>query len=286
MVDTRATRTHAESAQATVDVWDKLVDLMPTGKETIISARDLADTLGYTRGEFRRRLQAFVGLGLVKMHLTYEWQKAISHYTVLKTKEDGRKILIDFFRSGHFLREFEGASKQPGYRKNGTTPKESFTEAAPTAVRYEGEEPKEAIVGADAPAPMEALRAIRKDDVAALIEATKQYVNRKTAVVEKFEELEALGIKIDRDKVMAGIEVSEDPYFEGITQVLPYIAELEAKVAQMSDWKQELTEKRREVGQMRDMYNREKDANKRLSERMAQLRQSLGEATPYAANSN
>jgi hypothetical protein len=139
------------------------------------------------------------------------------------------------------------------------------------AVRMNGETPVEAIAGPDAPSPFESLRAIRKDDVQALIEAAKQYANRKDAVRQSFANLEKLGIKIDMDKAMSAVEFSENPYLEGVSILLPYLSTLEAQINQSNTWKVEVSTLRREKGQLQDLFNREKEANKRLSERMAQM---------------
>lgn len=77
------------------------------------------------------------------------------------------------------------------------------------------------------------LRALRKDESVALIEAARQYHNRNGAVHKKLDELAALadeiGITFSKEKALESIQFDTDDRLEAISLVLPYIDGLVAR---------------------------------------------------------
>jgi hypothetical protein len=114
----------------------------------------------------------------------------------------------------------------------------------------------------------ESIRALRKDDAAALIEAARQYTKRTTSIDAKIDELAKLaaevGISFDREKAHDAVRYDTDERLEAIKDVLPYIEKLEASVERLS--KQLVTQS----GKVRD-YDNMANENRRLRDRVESL---------------
>ena len=80
-----------------------------------------------------------------------------------------------------------------------------------------------AIAGPEPDSPFAILRALRKDESGALIEAARQYANRAKLVDQKLGELEAAGIHVDR----SAVKMDKDEILESVALVLPHITYLE-----------------------------------------------------------
>jgi hypothetical protein len=190
------------------------------------------------------------------------------------------KIGRHFARGGYLAKNFWGKEHSTS---NGTVAAPTpapVVETEQVAIRTDDKDrPVEAIAGPDAPSPFESLRDLRKNEPGALVEAARQYANRNDFVIDRLTEIEKLGVVIDREKVMRAIKLQRDDEFEGIVKVLPYIDELEARVKQALEWRNETVSLRNElrtIRQERDAARAEartqQEANKRLAERMSQVR--------------
>lgn len=268
----KVNRTKVESQRLTVEIWHKLVD-HPKAPRIQMSSDQIATDLGYKTGEIDGRLKTFRHLGMTKLEMAYEWQKTIPTQVILVSKDEGDKILREFFPTSRGSMVWRGL----GTRKNKAT---TGTPTTGLAVQTsEDEEPIAAITGDDAPKPFDtpAMRELRKDEPAAWVEAARQYSNRMEYVNERLNEIEKLGVTIDRSKVMAGINLETDETLEGVVKVLPYIDELRARAEQSGEWRRETVAVRNEMrtlrnenGTLQAELNRQKDANKRLAEKLAQ----------------
>lgn len=262
----------AAVADRQVMLWGSLND-MTGGKGVRFHTRsqDLADVTGLHRASVQRFLQLAKYLKLLRMESEYGSMghgKGVEqkvYWTVLVDREEGTRMLKEFFAKGgrlddihHVGREANGKMIYQGRRK-------------PVQI----EEETVAIVGDDAPKPMESLRSIRKNDAEALIEAARQHLNRGSAVDAKIKELESLGLVVDHDALRSAIQLQPDAVLDAVAQLLPEWDRMDRTVtrlsAEASQWHAEQVELRREVGQLREAFNREKAANQRLSEKNARM---------------
>jgi len=272
-------RSRADTAKSTIAVWRWLCaqPTAPTIKTT--SAAALLKDLGRI-GEVPNdnglsdRLSLMESLGLLKRDVEHLGYGKGIEMTISLTERDvdqGTHKIGRHFAEGGFLKPAAKA-----YR-NGTASTPTRIDPEKVVIRTdEKERPVEAVVGEDAPSPFEVLRGLRKDEPAALVEAARQYSRRQDFVLERLDEIEKLGIAIDRSKVMSAIKLETDPEFEGIVKVLPHIDDLEARVKQAQTWRDETISLRNELKELRQAKNgaeadlaRQKEANTRLAEKMA-----------------
>lgn len=91
-----------------------------------------------------------------------------------------------------------------------------------------------AIAGPEPDKPFASLAPLRKDEYAALIEAARQYANRKAEFAKVIDNLRAMGIEIDDAKLDKAVKFPSDPHMDSISEVLPYISRLEGMVENLT----------------------------------------------------
>lgn len=226
------------------------------------------------------RLRLMAKLGLLRTEVVHEgggrgqYPVARASQHLLVDVEAGAKTIGTWFAKGGYLKVDSKNNRRLLSERAASVPINTET----VAIRTDDEDrPVEAVVGPDAPSPFEALRELRKNEPGALVAAARQYAHRQDFVLERLTEIEQLGVKIDRDKIMKAIHLDRDDEFEGIVKVLPYIDELEARAKQAENWRNELVSVRAELNAARIEKNRlttevqrQKDANQRLATKMAQ----------------
>jgi hypothetical protein len=231
---------------------------------TALSERmGLMEHLKLVTREERRVMEPRHGRTFPRLHTTT--------VIVERDVEKGARAIANHFARGGFLKV-----KAKGNQKL-AAPAPRPVDPERVAIRTDAQDrPVEAVVGPDAPNPFAGLRALRKSEPAALVEAARQYNNRQDFVISRLVEMEKLGVVIDREKVMKGIKLERDDELEGIVKVLPFIDELEAQVKQAESWREQVISLRGEVktareekGKAQTELARQIDANRRLSERMA-----------------
>lgn len=249
-------------------VWEKTCDLMGEGVRTYAGAKMVSEAIGESNLTVDRCQALFKSLGILKGESEYEYQRQKVYWTLLVNREAGLAAINAHFDAGRGMNwpesqkthHAKAAVEAPKAKVNGKV-----------AIEKRDDEPVAAIAGPDAPTPFEVLRTIRRDDIEALIEAARQYAGRNEAINTKFDELAKLGISIDREKAMKAIHVERDPMLESVARVLPYIERLEKRLERAEADRDELLTLRRDNQRLSSEYNREKEANKRLAERNAQL---------------
>jgi hypothetical protein len=236
-----------------------------------------------------QRLTLMEHLGLVKRESRHEVQEGVEGRSYPRYKatttlierdvEKGARIIARHFATGGYLKP--GRTKR---RMNGVTEPERRVDTERVAIQTdEKERPVAAIVGPDAPTLGEGLRdtfvamqANEKDESAAFVAAARQYSSRQDFVIAKLREMEALGIQLDREKVLRGVKLQRDDELEGVVKVLPYIDQLEGRLKQADGWRDDMLSAKRELRLAQDAKNAverelrlQQEANKRLSEKMA-----------------
>lgn len=272
---TRRYRSREVVAKDTINFWRRLC-AHSEAPAISRSIDQLADELNMARNDVDAALRLFRSLGMVELKLAYEFQKTMPTQHIKVEVETGANTLIKYFAKGGSLYAHQDA---PPSRK----PAAPVTDGV--AIRTdEKEQPVEAIAGPDAPKPFDtpAMRELRKDEPAALVAAARQYANRQDAVFSKFDELEKLGIKIDRTKAMQAVKLERDDELEGIVKVLPHIDQLAAQAKQAGEWRSEVLAMREANRSLRNDLQRQTEANKRLSESNARL--VVGQGTTPAAH--
>lgn len=112
------------------------------------------------------------------------------------------------------------------------------------------EEEVRAIAGPEPESPFAVLRALRKDESGALVEAARQYANRAKLVDQKLGELEAAGIHVDR----SAVKMDKDEVLESVALVLPYINSLENTLHNFSEQNDALRKKMADYDQIKRDY--------------------------------
>lgn len=190
--------------------------------------------------------------------------------------EKGAKAIAQHFARGGYLKLNAKGNKQL-LRNGAERPVDPDKVVVQTDER---ERPVAAVVGPDAPTLGEGLRETfvamqtqEKDESAALVAAARQYSSRQDFVITKLKEMEALGIQLDRTKVLQGVKLQRDDELEGIVKVLPYIDQLEVRLKQTDGWRQAMLdakeqakESAREVERLTGEVRRQQEANRRLVE--------------------
>lgn len=122
----------------------------------------------------------------------------------------------------------------------------------------------EAIVGPEARSPFEALRSERKDESSALVEAARQYVDRRNVIRRAFAEMEKQGITVDWSQMDKVVSVETDDRLESVAALLPYITTLEKRIERLL---QDTLELRGRVKGM-DALNQENRALREQNQRL------------------
>ena len=114
------------------------------------------------------------------------------------------------------------------YIENRVTTWPNFEEPPVTIAKTEKEETR-AIAGPEPEKAFAALASLRKDEPMALVEATRQYASRQTAVEQQYQSLVTMGLQVDKEKFLSSISLPKDDLLEAISLVLPLINTLENK---------------------------------------------------------
>lgn len=117
-----------------------------------------------------------------------------------------------------------------------------------------------AIAGPEHESAFEALRPMRKNEGAALIEAASQYKQRAVLVATKLKELEDIGVHIDPDLVV----IERDTMLENVALVLPYVVELEHRCANYERVVKSLQDQVKGATELRATVNKQKAQIDRL----------------------
>jgi len=294
----RLSRTDA--AKSTIAVWRWLHTLpgapIVEGNTTVL-LQALPIEVGHvsrasTTG-MDERMKLMETLGLLSRKAHYDprtndqgeslWPTRGTTNTLKMSADEGAKLIAKHFANGGYMKVSAIGNKKVLSRD---VPEKPVYDVERVAVRTnDKDEPVEAVVGEDAPTLGEALatpelraqfREMRKDEPAAFVEAARQYENRNEFVIAKLKEIEAMGVVIDREKVLKGVHLQRDDELEGVVKVLPYIAELEQRLKQAEGWREDMLAAQRETRTLRDEKRkaeaevaRQKEANTRLAEKMA-----------------
>lgn len=109
-----------------------------------------------------------------------------------------------------------------------------------TVVRYERDQPVEAISGPDAPSPLASLAEARRDESYAIVEAARQYLGRsdrmETQIHALLGQARELGLTVDEAALRSSISPDKpDERLEAITLALPYIDRLERRISRAEE---------------------------------------------------
>lgn len=234
------------------------------GEETEIGAATIGTTVDITYNVAMAYAQQFEKLGLIERRYVWQGQPtdkmAMGKHAFWKLTKPYEEALDILERDQAKRLEITAAKRSASASKPRTSKK-----------MRESVEVTKAIVGPDAPTLGEAmpeLRAARKDERTALIEAARQYAKRHEAAFGKLNELAAtmadLGISFDIEKARAAFVFEPDDRLEAIALILPYIDRLERTNEQLGRSIVETSEKVRD-------YDRMKNENERLIRRVEAL---------------
>lgn len=253
-------------------------------------ARDMnAKRIGAIAGvgsQADKYVRTFEDLGIIKRRMEYGTPKnGLSsgrhfHWTAL-VEEDEALLMLKKFQAARPSaikdnrengRRQEVATKAAAKKAASIAPSFVPTPVV-TLATQDSEEETRAIAGPETGEHLgdlmsSAIRGLRKDESAALIEAARQYANRGQSLQTKLDELARLaaevGVKFNVDIARTAISLDHDDRLEAIVPVLPYITRLEETVDRMG--KQLVSQS----GKVRD-YDKAIADNRRLKERLEQL---------------
>lgn len=244
--------------------------------EDFAAGRVLGEKLGFEPTIY---LRDFMDLGIFEregpIYGTFETGLSLGrhyNYTLLVDYEEARRRLDDFLK--HRNQEITKARVRAGKRSGETKrAKKADKKAAHTTTGITREEigaETVAIVGDDAPEGLAAhvpaeviakVRAIRStDEAGALIEAARQYLRRTDTIGSQIDSLEKtakdLGVRFDREAIMASFTLHPDERLEIVADLLPYIDKLEGKVETIKQQMEGLREKGRQYDELKRNYDR------------------------------
>lgn len=221
-------------------------ELMEVGKEVRdFSSKDLANTIGddsmFPYDRVKDYLHDMEKMGIISRRVEYgSKSNGMSagrhfHLTILLAPDEAEAAFD--IADKEELRKYhvaisEGNRRSAKRRWEKATAKKINTDK--TAIRYEQDEPVEAIAGPEAPSPFEVLKPMRKDEPKALVEAARQYRDKTGGIRSKIDDVIAtakeLGISINETALRESVTVENDERLEIICLVLPYIEALERRV--------------------------------------------------------
>jgi hypothetical protein len=220
-------------------VVEVIYDLFEPGKESQYSAATVAEVAGIEAnlGQVRHAFATIDDLGIISRRragiLGQSGKRSFIRLDV-ENKEAALAML-----DGKPLRK----PKAEKIRAEAVVspPPSTITPMVESVVTTEREDEEvKAIAGPDAPGQFEVLRALRKDEAAALVEAARQYRDRDRAVNKAMAALREQGIQIRYE--IANWE--QDDVLENIGSVLPYIEGLERTAENAL---RQLAERQREI---------------------------------------
>lgn len=230
-------------------------------------------------------VNTFVELGILERRLEYGTpQNRLSpgrhfHWTLLLPRAEAQRVLNESQearRVTNHENRSNGVAKRPKRPVKTITPPfiptPVVTKATPVMATSPEEEVR-AIAGPDRDERMGDLmkaniKALRKDDGGALVEAARQYQNRIGTFKTKVEELASLaiasGIVFDKEMAMKAVSVDVDERLEVVASLLPYIDRLEQTLERLGG------QLASQSGKIRD-YDNMHNENIRLKERVRQM---------------
>lgn len=281
-------RTTKERWERQRTVIAKLYDHWQAGNDVKTSVGDVATLLDVPRGDVEGASTEAVAAGILVREQRRNGRYITSHWMLIpETKAEALGQLDAHFtkveearlaswkdgtargvhRSGSVLkptkREVEKAAIQ----------KRAAELAAQPAVKPALEERVAqgngaAITGPDAPKPFAALAPMRKNEAAALVEAARQYADRGSTVDAKLDEIErtmaTIGVAFDREMLRGSITLERDERLETVGLVLPYIHELEQRVARLTQDNTDLRGSRDELRQLKETSAKQRQQIDRL----------------------
>lgn len=114
-----------------------------------------------------------------------------------------------------------------------------------------------AIVGpSENTSPFEVLRPLRKDEHAALIEATRQYASRKAEFAKTIDGLRKMGIEIDDAKLDKAVRFPSDARLDALSEILPYVERLERTVENLTRQLADARTQAKDYAEVKQAYER------------------------------
>lgn len=231
-------------------VFDGLYNTYQVGVEYRDQSVDqLADRISQRPNQIKDDVGELVEIGILSRRLEYGTATNTLgpgrhyHWTVLVPKEEGADRLEKLLQErdtflagkGHRAAQTRRANLRQA-RTEVPLMKETVVEETEPVALSEVEETR-AIAGPDAPTIGRAfpqLRALRRDEAGALVEAARRYQNRSSVMLQKLDELEALaktiGVIFSKERALESIAFDDpDPRLEAIALILPHIDSLIAK---------------------------------------------------------
>ena len=248
-------------------VLDKIYELVPVGQEFVCTSMTIYNAFEdfpSSPGQFTRYVSEVEKAGVFTRRYTMVTDNSrpdgrngkVAYWTLLVDHDKARALLQESQEAR--MRATDEMLAQPRKPRK----PQGFSQPETTV----------AIVGPDAPTLAEAMsrqvRDLRKDETGALLEAARQYANRKDSAMGKLQELaktmEELGIRFDADKAAAAMHFEEDERLETIALILPYVERLERVNEQLAN---QVAEMRPKVAK----YDQLANENTRLSNRVERL---------------
>jgi hypothetical protein len=248
----------------------KLYDSMEVGKTVEwMSIKKAIELFDEKEGTLASALIVFDDLGILGRNITYpDFQKQNVAWTLLVPRKEAEKLLADWHEkvrmSPTYLKFPKHEPKTRASRKNGVeaeVPTEPTREQVAVATRpaTEGQE-LVASAGPEAPNPFTALRAMRKDESKAVIEAARQYANKGAFLEKKIAELREEGFEVAE----GALSIKRDDRLEAVALAVPYVEALERENERLLNQASSGRTAIRELEDLRNNYARLKRSHENL----------------------
>lgn len=225
-----------------------LYDLLPIGSPEIVRTADLAKAIGVGAGEINRVRRFLVSIGAMTcdVYKNPRSGEARTTYTLLDTPEElARKIANSPYPTfSHWLAEVGGEKSL--YTRGTINP---YTLPDETVLVVEAP-PEPVVMTTSFPEPksepiktLEALAPFRKSEPRAYVEATRQYIAQWDIAKSHAQALFDAHLIDDTGVILDSLKLEHRPDMDAVAQVLPYIDELEKRIANLDKFQDTLKAK-------------------------------------------
>jgi hypothetical protein len=286
--------------KGTIERWERERELLDflykkftVGQEARqISAERIAKEAGQQRAAVDAAIRSFDKLGILSRRLEFGGAGPTGHigrqyhWTLLVPKAEA---VLRLSNQQEMEREaIESGRPLYSFLPNRSGPTRKNTKASADAAEQQGangydpekvvvapetsEEETKAVVGEERPSPFAALAPLRKlDDAEALIEAARQYRNRKATISATIEQtvkaMASIGVTFDREAFEQTLTIETDEALELVAQLIPHVDALQNRIGAQQEQINALKAKAAETGRLEAEVATLRTQNQRLISR-------------------